>query len=82
MTLVIFLHYSVRSLGFTDTSKIWVKRTKSLDYLFNRPFPLLRHMRHGARCIVVVVVKVKFLSIGGVWSLCVLEIDLAKFTWK
>ena len=38
----------------------------------NRPFPLLRHMRQGARCIVVVVVTVKFLSIGGVWSLCVI----------
>ena len=38
----------------------------------NRPFPLLRHMRQGARCIVVVVVTVKYLSIGGVRSLRVL----------
>ena len=35
-------------------------------------FPLLRHRRQGARCVVVVVVTVKYLSIGGVRSLCAL----------
>ena len=37
-----------------------------------RPSPLLCHMQQGAHCIVVDIVMVKYVSIGGVRSLCVL----------